>query len=379
MSQLYPKRVYSVRDISQFQYLHATDEYVKEHGAVPSSPLQGDHHPSEKGKGRRKRSRLSEEEKRERKRQHDAKYRMKKNQENERLKEENIMLKNKLKGKDSETRLDLYELMEDVDIMQGFPIDLGENQPLNHPQDGFQPQLSFVAQHEVQNQSLVEHQSITYFQDHNPQIHIPLSTAVSNDTGNSLEQSQIISQPELIVPACCLPFVEKLKRKDRHNASYSHHLKTLLQGDTTDFEGYRIPLPLHPVLENIVTIHGDITRSCMLSSFSAENVLLQFLATFKEMEETLSLEQVTEDQILKWKCCIAEALNIKFHVDFAATRLIEIVKSYLDLIARSRMTAIDERIKALEMEMNGLKCEKLEIDRFVLSGSKELVGNFGLF
>ncbi|MFQ6657124.1 hypothetical protein Gotur_026933 [Gossypium turneri] len=377
MSQMYSKRVYSVRDISQFQDLHATDEYVKEHGA-PSSLLQDDHHPSEKGKGRRKRSRLSEEEKRERKRHHDAKYRMKKNQENERLKEENIMLKNMLKAKDSETRLDLFELMQDVDIMQGFPIDLGENQPLNHPQDGFQPQLSFVAQHEVQNQSLVEHQSITYFQDHNPQIHIPLSTAVSNDTGNSLEQSQIISQPEL-VPACCLPFVEKLKRKDRNHASDSHHLKTLLQGDTTDFEGYRIPLPLHPILENIVTIHGDITRSCMLSSFSAENVLLQFLATFKEMEETLSLEQVSEDQILKWKCCIAEALNIKFHVDFAATRLIEIVKSYMDLIARSRMTAIDERIKALEMEMNGLKCEKLEIDRFVLSGSKELVGNFGLF
>ncbi|MFQ6661556.1 hypothetical protein Gotur_029675 [Gossypium turneri] len=323
---------------------------------------------------------LSEEEKRERKRHHDAKYRMKKNQENERIKEENIMLKNMLKAKDSETSLDLHELMQDVDIMQGFPLDLGENQPLTHPQDGFQPQLSFVAQHEVQSQySFVKHQSITYFQDHNPQIHIPLSTAVSNDTGNSLGQSQIISQPELIVPACCLPFVEKLKRKERHNASYSHHLKTLLKGDTTDFEGYRIPLPLHPILENIVTIHGDITRSCMLSSFSAENVLLQFLATFKEMEETLSLEQVSEDQILKWKCCIAEALNIKFHVDFAATRLIEIVKSYMDLIARSRMTAIDERIKALEMEMNGLKCEKLEIDRFVLSGSKELVGNFGLF
>ncbi|KAH1096320.1 hypothetical protein J1N35_013241 [Gossypium stocksii] len=377
MSQLNSKRVYSVRDISQLQYLHATDEYVKEHGA-PSSLLQDDHHPSEKGKGRRKRSMLSQEEKRERKRQHDAKYRMKKNQENERLKEENIMLKNMLKAKDSETTLDLHELMQDVDIMQGFPIDLGENQPLTHPQDGFQPQLSFVAQHEVQNQSLVEHQSITYFEDHNPQIHIPLSTAVSNDVGNSLEQSQIISQPEL-VPACCLPFVEKLKRKYRNNASYSHHLKTLLQGDTTDFEGYRIPLPLHPIFEDIVAIHGDITRSCMLSSFSAENVLLQFLATFKEMEETLSLEQVTEDQILKWKCCIAEAQSIKFHADFAATRFNEIVKSYMDLKARSRLTAIDERIKALEMEMNGLKCEKLEIDRFVLFGLKELVGNVGLF
>ncbi|KAG8499764.1 hypothetical protein CXB51_006488 [Gossypium anomalum] len=358
MSQMYSKRVYSVRDISQFQYLHATDEYGKEHGA-PSSLLQDDHHPSEKGKGRRKRSMLSEEEKRERKRQHDARYRMKKNRENERLKEENIRLKNKLKEKESETTLDLHEFMQDMDIMQGFPIDLGENQPLTHPQDGFQPQLSFVAQHEVQNQSLVEHQSITYFQDHNPQIHIPLSTA--------------------LVPACCLPFVEKLKREDRNNASYSHHLKTLLQGDTTDFKGYRIPLPLHPIFENIVTIHGDITRSCMLSSFSAENVLLQFLATFKEMEETLSLEQVTEDQIQKWKCCIAEARIIKFHVDFAVTRFYEIFKSYMDLEARSRMPAIDESIKALEMERNGLKCEKLEIERFVLLGSKELVGNLGLF
>lgn len=215
-------------------------------------------------------------------------------------------------------------------------------------------------------------------QDHNPQIHIPLSTAVSNDTGNSLEQSQIISQPEL-VPACCLPFVEKLKREDRNNASYSHHLKTLLQGDTTDFEGYRIPLPLHPIFENIVTIHGDITRSCMLSSFSAENVLLQFLATFKEMEETLTLEQVTADQIGKWRCCIAEALSIKFHVDFAVTRFNEIVKSYMDLEARSRITAIDEKNKALEMQRNALKCEKLEIERFLLFGSKELVGNLGLF
>ncbi|KAB2092523.1 hypothetical protein ERO13_A02G032500v2 [Gossypium hirsutum] len=377
MSQMHSKRVYSVRDISQFQYLHETDEYGKEHGA-PSSLLQDDHHPSEKGKGRRKRSMLSEEEKRERKRQHDARYRMKKNQENERLKEENIRLKNQLKEKDSETTLDLHEFMQDMDIMQGFPIDLGENQPLTHPQDDFQSQLSFVAQDEVQNQSLVENQSITYFQDHNPQIHIPLSTAVSNDTGNSLEQSQIISQPEL-VPACCLPFVEKLKREDRNNASYSHHLKTLLQGDTTDFEGYRIPLPLHPIFENIVTIHGDITRSCMLSSFSAENVLLQFLATFKEMEETLTLEQVTADQIGKWRCCIAEALSIKFHVDFAVTRFNEIVKSYMDLEARSRITAIDEKNKALEMQRNALKCEKLEIERFLLFGSKELVGNLGLF
>ncbi|TYI92160.1 hypothetical protein E1A91_D02G048500v1 [Gossypium mustelinum] len=371
-------------------FLQVFSSLPNKNGA-PSSLLQDDDHPSEKGKGRRKRSKLSEEEKRERKRQHDAEYRMKKNQENERLKdenerlkdenerlkEENITLKNKLKAKDSETSLYLHELMPDEDIMQGFPIDLGENQPLTHPQDGFQPQL-FVAQHEVQIQSLVERQSITCFQDHNPQIHIPLSTAVPNDTGNSLEQSQIISQPEL-VPACCLPFVEKLKREDRNNASDSHHLRKLLQGDTTDFGGYRIPLPLHPIFQNIVTIHGDITRSCMLSSFSAENVLLQFLATFKEMEETLSSEQVTEDQILKWKCCIAEAQSIKLHADFAATRFNEIVKSYMDLKARSRLTAIDERTKALEMEMNGLKCEKLEIDRFVLSGSKELVGNFGLF
>ncbi|XVF38243.1 hypothetical protein REPUB_Repub20aG0083300 [Reevesia pubescens] len=428
------KRVYSGQDTRFLQFLSPTDYYVKEAGGQfsqlqdgldqqqlahtfqreqPSDAEQGleqnqVHHyqPSEshqnstgivkfceKGRGRRKRSLLTEEQKRERKRQIDAKYRNNKKLKLKRVVDENNMLKKRLKASEQakETEpLSLEELLQDIDIMQSFSIvledesqkNLGQNQSVTYPQDAFHPQLPVV-----QSQSLVENQPIAYFQDDNQGIvsfdlqdnsQRPHSAVIQNDAGNSLEENQLLTQPQF-VPACCLTFVEKLKRDERSSVSYSD-FKTLLQGETQEFKGYRIPLVLQPILEQINSSHGDITSNSLLSSFSAENVLLQFLATIKQMGDT-SFELVNEEQIFKWKDCIADAQRIKFSVDFAIEDFNKIVKSYLVRNAGDHVSHIDKRIQVLETELNDLKREKLEIKMFqsqLFLASEDFQGSVGL-
>lgn len=175
--------------------------------------------------------------------------------------------------------------------------------------------------------------------------------------------------------------MEKLERDERSTVSYSD-FKTLLQGEKQEVRGYRIPLVLQPIFEKIITSYGDITSNSLLSSFSAENVLLQFLATIQEMGDT-SLEQVTEELIFKWRDCIAEAKRIKFNVDFATEHLKKIAKSYLNRKACNELSCIDKKIEVLEIELDDLKREKLvKLEMYssqLLPASDDFRGNVGLF
>ncbi|XVF38245.1 hypothetical protein REPUB_Repub20aG0083500 [Reevesia pubescens] len=114
-----------------------------------------------------------------------------------------------------------------------------------------------------------------------------------------------------------------------------------------------------------------------------ENQLLtqpQFLATIKQMGDT-SFELVNEEQIFKWKDCIADAQRIKFSVDFAIEDFNKIVKSYLVRNAGDHVSHIDKRIQVLETELNDLKREKLEIKMFqsqLFLASEDFQGSVGL-
>ncbi|KAK6265810.1 hypothetical protein QUC31_016647 [Theobroma cacao] len=325
--------------------------------------------------GRRKGSVLSEEEKRERKRLNDAKYRYNKRVENEKLKDEINMLRSMLhaseQGKETEAP-SIHGPVQDFGSDRDLPVVvedqppriLEENQSPTNPQDASYRDL-VVMHNDVQSHSLEENQPMTYLQI---------------DAGISQEENQVLTPPQLS-PACCLTLMEKLERDERSTVSYSD-FKTLLQGEKQEVRGYRIPLVLQPIFEKIITSYGDITSNSLLSSFSAENVLLQFLATIQEMGDT-SLEQVTEELIFKWRDCIAEAKRIKFNVDFATEHLKKIAKSYLNRKACNELSCIDKKIEVLEIELNDLKREKLvKLEMYssqLLPASDDFRGNVGLF
>ncbi|KAK6254947.1 hypothetical protein SCA6_016252 [Theobroma cacao] len=369
--------------------------------------------------GRRKPSVLSEEEKRERKRLNDAKYRYNKRVGNEKLKDEINMLRNMLqaseKGKEAEA-LSIHGPVQDFGCDRDLPVVvenepsriLEENESPTNPQDASYRDLLVVMHNDVQSQSLEKNQPITYLQVFSCYLIVKfswqkcfaessmdqkvwddiqraysqrtLSAIVQNDTWKSLEENQLLTQPQLFA-VDYLTFMDKLERDEKSTVSYSD-FEILLQGEKQEVGGYRIPLVLQPIFEKIVTSYGDITSNSLLSSFSAENVLLQFLATIQEMGDT-TLEQVTEELIFRWRDCIAEAKRIKFNVDFATEHLKKVAKSYLGRKALNDLNNIDKRIEVLETEFNDLqrqKFEKLEAcSPYLLAASEDFNRNVGLF
>ncbi|EOY05702.1 hypothetical protein QUC31_016648 [Theobroma cacao] len=341
--------------------------------------------------GRRKPSVLSEEEKRERKRLNDAKYRYNKRVENEKLKDEINMLRNMLqaseKGKETEA-LSIHGPVQDFGCDRDLPVVVGnepsrileENESPTNPQDASYRDLLVVMHNDVQSQSLEKNQPITYLQNDTWKSLEENQLLTQNDTWKSLEENQLLTQPQLFA-VDYLTFMDKLERDEKSTVSYSD-FEILLQGEKQEVGGYRIPLVLQPIFEKIVTSYGDITSNSLLSSFSAENVLLQFLATIQEMGDT-TLEQVTEELIFRWRDCIAEAKRIKFNVDFATEHLKKVAKSYLGRKALNDLNNIDKRIEVLETEFNDLqrqKFEKLEAcSPYLLAASEDFNRNVGLF
>ncbi|GLT63405.1 hypothetical protein SLA2020_359720 [Shorea laevis] len=154
-------------------------------------------------------------------------------------------------------------------------------------------------------------------------------------------------------------FFRKLDADEMSNVKFQDF--TDLDGELRTVGRYQIPLSLVPTAVKIIELYGDVCATSKMNSSIARNVFILFCATIKEMGD-LSLEQVTEGKMLKWRDAIKDALRIEFEVEFAMEHLKKIACGYFGLKARSEVESIDIKISKLEAHLNGLKERKVCIE-----------------
>ncbi|TYJ33271.1 hypothetical protein E1A91_A05G091800v1 [Gossypium mustelinum] len=120
----------------------------------------------------------------------------------------------------------------------------------------------------------------------------------------------------------------------------------LLGGARERVNKYEIPSLLVSTAQHIFNDHGDITRKCKLSDLNVQTIFVSFCAAIKEMVD-LSLENVTEEIILKLRHPIMDAKRIEFDAEFAMKRLITIVHGYFGLKARQDRHELERWVASL--------------------------------
>ncbi|GKV24597.1 hypothetical protein SLEP1_g34187 [Rubroshorea leprosula] len=154
-------------------------------------------------------------------------------------------------------------------------------------------------------------------------------------------------------------FFRKLDADEMSNVKFQDF--TDLDGEHGTVGRYQIPLSLVPTAVKIFKVYGDVCATSKMNSSITRNVYILFCATIKEMGD-LSLEQVTEGKMLKWRDAIKDALRIEFEAEFAMEHLKKIACGYFGLKARSEVESIDIKISKLEAHLNGLKKRKVCIE-----------------
>ncbi|KAB2086606.1 hypothetical protein ES319_A04G044100v1 [Gossypium barbadense] len=150
----------------------------------------------------------------------------------------------------------------------------------------------------------------------------------------------------------------KLEADDESRVKFSDF--TGLHGERISVGKYSFPPALHPIVNNIIEVYGDVSATSKMNPSIAETVYIMFCASVKEMSN-LRLEHVTEDLILKWRDAIKDALRINFKVDFAMEHLKKIACAYIGLMERQKLDSAGLRISKLEAELSAAKEEHAKI------------------
>ncbi|XP_017603550.1 uncharacterized protein LOC108450437 [Gossypium arboreum] len=150
----------------------------------------------------------------------------------------------------------------------------------------------------------------------------------------------------------------KLEADDESRVKFSDF--TGLHGERMTLGKYSFPPALHPIVNNIINVYGDVSATSKMNPSIAETLYIMFCASVKEMSN-LQLEQVTEDLILKWRDAIKDALRINFNVDFAMEHLKKIACAYIGLMELRKLDNVGLRISKLESELSAEKKEHSKI------------------
>ncbi|KAA3453088.1 Ocs element-binding factor 1 [Gossypium australe] len=151
---------------------------------------------------------------------------------------------------------------------------------------------------------------------------------------------------------------------------------TGLDGKHVTVGKYCFPLSLHPTLELIIKVRGDVAATSKMNLSIAERIYIMFCASIKEMHD-LRLEQITECRILKWRDAIKDALRMNFKVNFAMEHLKKIACAYIGLMERQRLEEVALRISKLEAELSASKKEHSKIcerSKEYMDTAKEFIG-----
>ncbi|XP_007016050.2 PREDICTED: uncharacterized protein LOC18590454 isoform X1 [Theobroma cacao] len=129
-----------------------------------------------------------------------------------------------------------------------------------------------------------------------------------------------------------------------------------LDGEPKKVGQYCLPPSLVSTAEDIIKAYGDITKKCKFSPRIIEDIYVLFCAAIKEMGD-LSLEQVTEEVMLKWRDAITDADRSACDVEFAMKHLEKIAYGYFGLKAYNDRNSLKQRMTILKAEEEVLRKE----------------------
>ncbi|TYH74443.1 hypothetical protein ES332_D05G399200v1, partial [Gossypium tomentosum] len=186
---------------------------------------------------------------------------------------------------------------------------------------------------------------------------VPVNVVDGND---GIAKNQTSSEVETCSnnEAAITDILMKLEADDESRVKFSDF--TGLHGERISVGKYSFPLALHPIVNNIIEVYGDVSATSKMNPSIAETVYIMFCASVKEMSN-LRLEHVTEDLILKWRDAIKDALRVNFKVDFAMEHLKKIACAYIGLMERQKLDSAGLRISKLEAELSAAKEEHAKI------------------
>ncbi|TYG71478.1 hypothetical protein ES288_D05G400000v1 [Gossypium darwinii] len=186
---------------------------------------------------------------------------------------------------------------------------------------------------------------------------VPVNVVDGND---GIAKNQRSSEVETCSnnEAAITDILMKLEADDESRVKFSDF--TGLHGERISVGKYSFPLALHPIVNNIIEVYGDVSATSKMNPSIAETVYIMFCASVKEMSN-LRLEHVTEDLILKWRDAIKDALRVNFKVDFAMEHLKKIACAYIGLMERQKLDSAGLRISKLEAELSAAKEEHAKI------------------
>ncbi|XP_021278552.1 uncharacterized protein LOC110412347 isoform X2 [Herrania umbratica] len=138
-----------------------------------------------------------------------------------------------------------------------------------------------------------------------------------------------------------------------------------LDGERKKVGKYRIPPSLVSTAEGIIRAYGDITDKCRFGYSVVETAYILLCAAIEEMSN-LSLGQVSEEVMLKWRDAIKDANGLNCDAKFAMENLKKIAYGYFGLKAKTdgeilklRMTSLKTEVLALQMELEN-KTKEME-------------------
>ncbi|KAG4149595.1 hypothetical protein ERO13_D05G343433v2 [Gossypium hirsutum] len=298
------------------------------------------------------RSKLTPAQRKENKRQSDYKYRQKRkvkadeqNGEIKRLKEE-IQRLNVENGQ--------------LTAQLGLPLSIAQFQAAaQQRQDGYITQSTGKQLHP---QTLTVHGTNSEAVDKMNEIQNIQGTVsvIVVDGNDGIAKNQTSSEVETCInnEAAITDILMKLEADDESRVKFSDF--TGLHGECIPVGKYSFPPALHPIVNSIIEVYGDVSATSKMSPSIAETVYIVFCASVKEMSN-LRLEHVTEDLILKWRDAIKDALRINFKVDFAMEHLKKIACAYIGLMERQKLDSAGLRISKLEAELSIAKEEHAKI------------------
>ncbi|XP_017982081.1 PREDICTED: uncharacterized protein LOC18590455 isoform X2 [Theobroma cacao] len=129
-----------------------------------------------------------------------------------------------------------------------------------------------------------------------------------------------------------------------------------LDGERKKIGKYSIPPSLVSTAEGIIKAYGDITDKCRFGYSVVETAYILLCAAIKEMSN-LSLEQVSEEVMLKWRDAIKDANGLNCDAKFAMEDLKKIAYGYFGIKAESDSEILKQRMTSLKTEVLALKTE----------------------